>query len=116
MDNTTSVLPHVTLHFNIAHPSFEDCYVYGYECALAEITEEENPFQYGTPESEHWSEGWWAGFYGDKPIFELETTSQAANDQTYHDKHAAFFSTFWQIAGAIAVSAVVGYQVMDLVA
>ncbi len=67
MNDTTELLPHIKLRFNIEHPSFEECYSYGYECALAEVEEDENPFREGSIEHEQWQEGWWAGFYGEKP-------------------------------------------------
>jgi len=41
MNDILALLPHLKLRFNIEHPGFEDCYAYGYECAVAEINEEE---------------------------------------------------------------------------
>lgn len=126
--NDTTALQDIKLRFNIDHPSIEDCYVFGYECASAEVDEEDNPFQKGSEEYNQWSDGWWDGFYGNEPLFTLDAEPEmsqepvladieAANDKTYH--HAgvySFFSTFWKITGALAATAVVGYQVLDLVA
>lgn len=123
MNDTTTLLPDIRLRFNIDHPSFEDCYAYGYECATAEISEAANPFRIGSKENEQWLEGWWAGFYGEKPLYELanEVDSQmneidAANDHFYHDHLSGFFTRVFEITGMLAVSAAVGYQLIDLVA
>ncbi|WP_025384989.1 hypothetical protein [Legionella oakridgensis] len=125
MDNFNGLLSDVKLQFNIKHPSFEECYAFGYECALAEIEEAENPFPSGTKESEQWLEGWWAGFYGEPPIYDLsdyltrsvDAVEKAANDEMYHEqqKHN-FLIKVLEITGVIAVSALVGFQVIDLVA
>lgn len=128
MYDITKLLPHLTLRFNIEHPSLEECYAYGYECAHAEVSEEENPYSIGSKESEQWLEGWWDGFYGEKPLYELTDGNitiqglaekdevKAANDLVYGDHFADFFITVLEITGIIAVSAVVGYQLIDLVA
>lgn len=123
MSDITALLPHVKLRFNIEHPSYEECYLFGYECALAEIEEEDNPFKQKTQESEQWLEGWWAGVYGEKPLFEVGqldskvemTKDKAANDQQYVHKHS-ILSLVFEISGAIAASAIVGYQLLELVA
>lgn len=130
MNDTTELLPHIKLRFNIDHPSLEECYLYGYECALAEAAEEENPYREGTQEYEQWQEGWWAGFYGEKPLFtlvedaelELSTLSdhEAANEQAFHFisnlVNSNVLANILKITGAIAATAVVGYQVIELVA
>ncbi|KTC73883.1 transmission trait enhancer protein LetE [Legionella birminghamensis] len=124
MKDTTALTPYLRLRLNIDHPSLEECYVFGYECAVAELSEEENPYVEGTEEHNQWMEGWWAGFYGEEPLFSLaENTEEekapqaAANDQWYHHPfQTAFFTSFLKITGALAATAVVGYQVLDLVA
>ena len=110
MNDMTALLPHIKLRFNIEHPSFEECYAYGYECALAEINEIANPYHMDSKESEQWLEGWWAGFYGEKPLYEL------ADDSVYSEAMICFFAKVMEITGMLAVSAIVGYQVIDLVA
>jgi hypothetical protein len=124
MNDTTALLPHIKLRFNIDHPSYEECYIFGYECALSEVEEGENPFREGSQEAEQWLEGWWAGAYGEKPLFDLSTLDNediqvikdhAANDQQYCQKHS-FLSLVFEISGAIAASAIVGYQILELVA
>ncbi|MFC3908858.1 transmission trait enhancer LetE [Legionella dresdenensis] len=130
MNDTTEILSHLKLRLNIEHPDLEDCYIDGYESAVAELDEEANPFSAGTSEYNQWQEGWWAGFYGEEPLFTLagketmaETSeaeadaSGAANDSDYHSVfYGNFFTTFLKITGALAATAVVGYQVLDLVA
>ncbi|HAT9316828.1 TPA: transmission trait enhancer LetE [Legionella pneumophila subsp. pneumophila] len=123
MNDTTSLLSHLRLRFNIEHPSYEECYIFGYECALAEVPEEDNPFREGSQEAEQWLEGWWAGIYGEKPLFDLNNIEEdilldkttTANDQQYHHKNS-FLSLVFEIGGAIAASAIVGYQLLELVA
>jgi len=124
MNDINTLLADIKLRFNIDHPNFEECYAYGYECARAELGEEENPFALTSKESEQWLEGWWAGFYGEEPLYELSdyvsepfinTTAVAANDQHYEYLNA-FFAKVLEFSGIIAASALVGYQVLDLVA
>lgn len=122
MKTIQEILPHVKLHFNINHPSFEECYSFGYECLQAEISEDENPFAEGTRENEYWQEGWWDAFYGHAPKHELATieeyelVSNAANDPLYNESIDNFIIRILEISGMIAVSAFVGYQLLDLVA
>lgn len=124
MNDTTALLPHIRLRFNIEHPSYEECYIFGYECALSDVEEVDNPFREGSPEAEQWLEGWWAGAYGEKPLFDLNSVDDekilldkvlAANDQQFCHKHS-FLSLVFEISGAIAASAIVGYQLLELVA
>ena len=127
MNEITALLPHIKLRFNVEHPSYEDSYAFGYECALAEVTEEDNPFRKGTQQSEHWLEGWWDAMQGEEPLFELslmemdkeevyiEREVAASNDRQYCHKHS-FLSLVIEISGALAASALVGYQLFELVA
>lgn len=124
MNDITALLPHIKLRFNIDHPSYEESYALGYECALAYATEEDNPFPKGSSEAEHWLEGWWDALAGDEPLFDLSSYSPetaalvsevAANDQQYCQKHS-FLSLVIEISGALAASAFVGYQLFELVA
>lgn len=124
MNDTTALLPDIKLQFNIEHPSYEECYLFGYECALSELSELENPFKEGSHESEQWLEGWWDATYGEKPLFGLNNIEEesflihrdiSANDQIYCPKNS-FLSLVFEIGGAIAASALVGYQLLELVA
>ena len=126
MTDTNTLLAHLRLRFNIEHPSLEDCYNFGYESALADIAEEKNPFTEQTSEYEQWIQGWWDGFYGEKPLYELEANTNekvtidikndAVNDNHYVPKSGSFMGRVLRITGAIAATAVVGYQIIDLVA
>jgi hypothetical protein len=125
MNDINVLLPDIKLRFNIDHPSYEECYAYGYECALAEIPEEENPYAEGSCEFEQWAEGWWAGFYGEEPLFPLvETRGElpavetlvAANEQVYHSTFDYFLVKLFKVSGALAATMILGYQVIDLVA
>lgn len=124
MDDTMTLLPDIKLRFNINHPSIEESYWYGYECAVADLQEEDNPFKIGSTESDHWIEGWWAGFYEETPAFphplavshHNEQPSPSANDHVYHDHLEHFFVKFLEISGVLVISAIVGYQLIELVA
>ncbi|KTC66454.1 transmission trait enhancer LetE (plasmid) [Legionella adelaidensis] len=126
MKDIINVLPDIRLRFNIDHPTFEECYAFGYECAMAEVSENENPFKPGTSEYDQWAEGWWAGFYGEEPIYDIKefltaNTSavgrfEAANEEKYQDVKVGFFTKILGYSGELVALAVVGYQVVDLVA
>ncbi|KTD46777.1 transmission trait enhancer protein LetE [Legionella rubrilucens] len=127
MNDTSALLPHIKLRFNIEHPNLEECYDEGYQCALSELGEQENPYRQGTSEYEQWQEGWWAGFYGEEPLYDLGATTlkkdeeeksavSAANDGLFSIHNKSFLVKVLRITGAIAASAFVGYQVLDLVA
>jgi hypothetical protein len=123
--NERTLLPHLRLRFNINHPTLEECYCFGYESAEAEISEDDNPFNKGTEEHSQWLEGWWASFYGETPLFSTNhyqdnaedlINKNAANDLHYQHDYSAFLVTFLKITSAIAATALVSYQVLDLVA
>ncbi len=123
MNDLTALLPHLKFRFHVDHPTLEECYAYGYECALADVQEDDNPYQLGSPKREQWLEGWWAGFYNEQPLFsftaEAENNHAAlepANDGVYHAEQSNYFLRVLEIAGVIAVSAILGYQVIDIVA
>lgn len=123
MNDITALLPHIKLRFNIEHPSYEESYALGYECAQSYVAEEDNPYPKGSQEAEHWLEGWWDALSGADPLFDLSLVEMddvsaedlAANDQQYCQKHS-FLSLVIEISGAIAASAIVGYQLFELVA
>ena len=124
MNNTTALLSMLRLRFNIDHPNVEECYAYGYDCATAGASEEENPFKTNSREYDHWSEGWWAGFYGELPLYSLDNEEaasanisiSAANDRAFGDGMTNVLLKVLEITSVLAVSALVGYQVLDLVA
>jgi hypothetical protein len=118
--NTNTLLPYVKLQFNLNNPSYEDSYLLGFESAAAGGVEEDNPFAQGSQAAVHWLEGWWAQIDGDEPLFkpydddEDEFEEIAANDEFYSKSRLLYL--FLEISGAIAASALVGYQLIDLVA
>lgn len=122
MSDITGLLPHIKFQFDLRHPTLEECYIFGYECALAQVDEDANPYRPLTQESEQWTEGWWAGFYGEEPLFDwhhLEDREilDAENDSQYTESSSeSYLTRVLEIAGVIAVSAILGYQVLDLVA
>ena len=125
MDTTNEMLPYAKLRFNIEHPNFEECYAHGYEYGLKEIDESENPFAEGSKEFEQWQEGWIAGFYREEPIYDITDYFEgvavedefAANDDDFIPNRAyGFITKVLELSSVIAVSAVLGYQVIDMVA
>ena len=124
MSELTGLLPHVKFHFNLQHPTLEECYTYGYECARADVSVEDNPYLETSKEGEQWLEGWWTGFYGESPLFDWEKDVApyegfellADNDVHFHEARDSYLTKVLEIAGIIAVSAILGYQVIDLVA
>lgn len=124
MSEHNDVLPHVKLHFNLAHPNLEECYSYGYLCAVSEVSHDENPYKANTKEADQWSEGWWAGFYQEDPLFTEEdavsspedTDLTAVNDTFFTEIRESYLTKVLEIASVIAVSAILGYQVLELVA
>lgn len=124
--NDTSMLADLRLQFNIKYPSLEECYLDGYHSAQADLTELSNPYPIQGKEHNSWLEGWWAGFYEEEPLFTLEEKTPltspaisqvtAVNDETYTTAKENFFIKLIEISGAIAISALIGYQLIDLVA
>ena len=88
------------------------------------MAEDANPFAVNSNESEQWLEGWWAGFYGEEPIYELgeyldqenpALIAKAANDHFYENL-SGFFIKVIELTSVFVGVALVGYQVIDLVA
>ncbi|OGV27245.1 MAG: hypothetical protein A3F18_01090 [Legionellales bacterium RIFCSPHIGHO2_12_FULL_37_14] len=115
MSTIEDVLPDIALRFNIEHPSYEECYAYGYACAVASLDLEVNPYASGTKLAGQWEEGWWDGFYGHDPLFTLDWLNApvAANDQVYS---SSTLLTLLKITGTLAASVFVGYQLFEWVA
>lgn len=122
MSDTAELLSVLKLQLNLKHPNVEESYVYGYEAAVAGAEELENPFRQNTREYEYWSDGWWAGFYGEEALFSLNepitqaTNKPAANDQAYTDGIGHLLVKVLEITSVIGVAALVGYQMLELVA
>jgi ribosome modulation factor len=125
------LLPHLRLKLNLEHLNFESCYCDGYLAAAEDRKIEDSPFKENSKEQEYWLEGWWAGFYGEEALFDLELEravesvgsehltevqfkdEKAANDPTFS---GIVFGKVARVAGAIAATALIGYQVLDLIA
>lgn len=122
MHDMMDILSDVKLNFNINYPNFEECYADGYANALAGLSETENPYLLNSKENEQWLEGWWAATFGEEPLYSyaddehVEQPIEAANDHIYHGNISTFFTKLLEITGVLAVSAIAGYQVLDLVA
>ena len=106
MNDTNSMLQDIKLRLNIDRPDIEDCYAFGYECSLNELSESDNPFVEGSVEHYHWQEGWWDAFYGDKPLFNMTVEEapsfqlhQAANDNSYHSTPDSLWGKWLKITG-----------------
>ena len=119
MHETSNILPDIKLHFNVQHQVLEECYQAGYESALAELMETENPHAETSKAHAYWADGWWDGFYATPCLFTPDANiaiETAANDSVYPDGIDRFLMRFLEISGVIAVSAIVGYQLVELVA
>jgi hypothetical protein len=126
MKDISTLLPDIRLDFNINHPNLEECYLDGYVSAQSELSENENPFHRNSVEARHWIEGWWAGFYGEEPLYDLTKlvaeeplviTAGAVNDDHFFSpKVNLFLLRCLELSGALAVSAIIGYQLIELVA
>ena len=124
MNDTTALLPDIKLRFNIEHPSYEDSYALGYQSAMAYSPEEENPFRDGSQAAADWLEGWWDATSGAEPLFDLSPWNEsealvveeiAANDKQYSAK-TSLLTLVIEVSGALAASALVGYQLFEMVA
>lgn len=112
-------LPYVRLLFEASHPNLEECWLDGYRMAHAEISEDDNPYPKDSLEYHQWSDGWWAGFYGEEPLYEvhhetaieavgtvseLQVNLPAANDAPVQQKSGNVWA--WRITKLASVLAV----------
>ena len=68
------LLSHAKIALHLANPDLEDVWLEGYEAMQASMEQEViNPYQADSLSHEYWEQGWWAGFYGEKPLFGIET-------------------------------------------
>lgn len=117
------LLPYLRLHLNIKYPSYESCYAEGYKSGAEGENETSNPYPEKKPEHEQWLEGWWDGFYGEPPLFELPLDVQekhenleAANAPNYQGFNFQLFTEVLKVTSIIVGTAVMAYQIIDLVA
>ena len=61
----------LALVFNLkaGRNTLEECWMEGFHEANLDLAEENNPYAQGSREAAFWSEGWWAGFYAEEPLF-----------------------------------------------
>lgn len=68
-----SLVSHSKIALHLANPDLEDVWLEGYEAMQASNEQEAiNPYQADSLSHEYWEQGWWASFYGEKPLFGLE--------------------------------------------
>lgn len=68
-EDLTQGMLELLLHRNTATRGLESCWMEGYYYAETGHEESKNPFQHDTIEHKYYSEGWWAGFYNEDPLF-----------------------------------------------
>ena len=113
MSDLMRVLPDIKLKFHIDYPSFEECYVSGYQAALETFREEDNPYAENTNEHRYWQDGWWDAYYNEEPLFSI--TQPDREELTTIQTHPWTYPLL-KITGFLGVTALVGYQLLDLVA
>lgn len=125
MNNTMDLLPDIKLRLAVSHPSLEECYLAGYEEGFSGALESHNPFQGKSPEFHEWEEGWWAGFYGDAPLYQSaenpsknkEPIKGATNDAVFTTlKWNVLFTYLLKYLGIVLASVFLGYQLLEMVA
>ena len=87
---TTNVLGYSKIALHLNNPDIDDVWLEGFEAATSMQDESDNPYQADQAESEYWAQGWWAGFYGEQPLFD---TNHAAND--CHDETPQKHNIVW---------------------
>ena len=132
MIKQTNVLPEARLILNMQCPGLEECWVDGYESAIASMAEGENPFTKDSQENQQWLDGWWAGFYGEMPIYDLTNnadfahcnevviteviTGEAVNESNWSSPKVKLWAgRVAKVAGIVAVTAA-AMQLADLAA
>lgn len=83
-----NLLAYFRLKFAIEQPSFEECWLEGYYAAQENVQELDNPFKVGTTEFQAWVDGWWAGFYGEIPLFTLSGAAKSSSKRLGETRYA----------------------------
>lgn len=117
------ILAYARLQLNIAMVTLEDAWLDGYESMQRDCDETKNPFPVGTLEHHHWTDGWWASFYGEQPLFTLAgDVNQRMESFALPQFQIAFpgqvkrlFISALQLTGGFAAS-VLTYQLSGLMA
>ncbi len=74
---TQNTLAEAKLLFEIQHPTYDSVWLEGYDYAVAQGEEDDNPYEHGSREYQFWADGWWAGCYGEQPLFDLAGNTPA---------------------------------------
>lgn len=126
-------LGYLRLKLAVSHPNLDECWQDGYECGSRNIAETENPYKPGSAEYQGWTDGWWAGYFGETPlavkapvsirrtkifkkVHQIQAKHEASNEPFWtHERKVLFFKRTIQITGIILVAAL-AYELAELVA
>jgi hypothetical protein len=123
-------LPHIRFQFESKYPNLEEVWMDGYRMAGQDLAEDDNPHAEGTLEHQHWNEGWWAGFYEEAPLYDIQYEEnvsanadltkvkplEAANEASYKKpEFKRWLGRVAKIAGALAVT-YAAYELLDVAA
>jgi len=121
-------LPHVRFQFEMKNLNLEEVWMDGYKMAGSNMTEEDNPHQKGSAEYQHWYDGWWAGYYEEAPLYEIQyeesvsnhanivkvEAGDAANERKYKKpEFKRWVGRVAKIAGALAIT-YAAYELLDV--
>lgn len=122
--NSDTTLSIAKLQLSIDVPNLEEVWLEGYESAQFDQAETSNPYSKNSSEFQFWCDGWWAGFYGEEPLFNLagEVNPQALEKPQVNTPtlatakpNSSWFSRFSKAIGAIITSLAI-YELIDLMA
>lgn len=118
--NDAELLCYTKLSLHVHNPDLDDTWREGYEMAQNNCQDTSNPFETFTIEHEYWSEGWWAGFYNEEPLFQFEEMNVTATDQVaISEKKTGFFAQCYysltQLTEKLMGTAVSSFLVYEVV-
>ena len=112
------ITPYVRFLLAIQKPDLQGVWLDGKDCAMNNLSLDENPFRQGTREYSHWNEGWWEGLaksaMQDKTS-SIKTSLKAANDSYFTGKKVVqdWFEGATYAFGAL-VTGVMAYELVDI--
>lgn len=119
-----NILAFVRLNLHVAMPDLEETWLDGYQTAMVDLPEENNPYPMSSQEYECWSEGWWAGYYQEQPLFTLAgrvnlvsapvPKEQTAVSKPQTIKARKYIIRVMQVLGTLLAAAVC-YQLLDFI-
>lgn len=120
MMTDAQVLSLSKLKLNIDHAPLEEYWMEGYEDGQIDVDESANPYKPGSKSHQQWTEGWWAAYYGEEPLYALDSQVnhvQVSEPVAVANKIQIPFSTwiqrFIQFGCAILVAALC-YELADM--